>query len=329
MHLPRNALAALLLLPCILAASSAPPRIERWEASSSPWRAPPIWRGETVGLECAMPCADLSGAAASFHWQTNGMGGAWWSAPASATNGVLSAVWTPAMDAPGADWYRFFIRAETEGGVTYRANGSITMLGSPGETPDVLEPPFPLLDFNAIEVANAPWATPADVAVAVEAARFAAAPVTSVNGATGDVVVAVVDLGAFAATGTVAAAGTAGFADGALTAQRLDMPWGLAGHAAVNADRIVREHPGVHGGQGVAYTNDLPVSSGRLATVGDVEAAAAELAAIRAAADGIELPEDPTAAELGAAFRDLLLCIRNPARAIRARAAAPAQEETR
>ena len=31
------------------------------------------------------------------------------------------------------------------------------------------------------------------------------------------------------------------------------------------------------------------------------------------AADGIELPEDPTAAELGQAFRALLLVIKNPA----------------
>ena len=65
------------------------------------------------------------------------------------------------------------------------------------------------------------------------------------------------------------------------------------------------------------YTGAPELASGTVVAVrvAYMDEAGNELAAIRAAADEIVLPEDPTAAELGAAFRDLLMCIKNPQRA--------------
>ncbi len=88
----------------------------RWTAETSdpkPYRAE-IFRGETLelrsqlrqyGVDVVLPDT----ATASLYYQTNGMAGAWWQSPATATtSGVVSATWTPALDA-GASQYVFFI----------------------------------------------------------------------------------------------------------------------------------------------------------------------------------------------------------------------------
>ena len=69
----------------------------------------------------------------------------------------------------GASSYRFFVRARDDLGVNYTANGTLRMLPSPGWEPNALPPPVRHIDFSAVEVANAPWATPADVEAAIAA----------------------------------------------------------------------------------------------------------------------------------------------------------------
>ena len=317
MHPLRNALAALLLTPCILPAA-APPRVERWDAARSPWRVPPVWRGETVGLECAMPGADLDGAEASFLWQTNGMAG-WWSAPAAATNGAVLAVWTPAMDC-GAAEYRFFLRAETAGGVAYRANGTLAVLGSPGEDPGVLAPPFPTLDLSAVEVLNAPWATPGDVDEAIRAAQIAGADLSAYATWQGlDSATNALRQGVDAALGGYAAYGE----DGDIEASAYTVPWGYGGYIRFDGETVHFRHPGMHGFPGTDALVRIPFTNfatNTLATEAGVAAAIAaatngllsaepELAAIREAAASIALPPDPTAAEIGAALTNLISII--------------------
>ena len=107
----KTTLAALAALA--LAAPAAVPF--RWEADSSRPAAAqvPAYRGETIELSARLadsgaPVALSPAASAAFYWQTNGMGSAWWTGPASATPaGVVSAVWTPAMDS-GAERHTFF-----------------------------------------------------------------------------------------------------------------------------------------------------------------------------------------------------------------------------
>ena len=86
------------------------------------------------------------------------MGAAWWTAPASVTtSGLVRARWTPSMDC-GADAYRIFLGVADGGSnLSYRANMLLRMVGSPGETPNVLPLPIPVFDFAKIAWTNAPW----------------------------------------------------------------------------------------------------------------------------------------------------------------------------
>ena len=85
----------------------------------------------------------------TFYWQTNGMVNAWW------TTNILQ--FTPAMDV-GASSYTCFIRASGSNGVSYRANGIITMRHAPGYTPNTLPLPVNVIDFAVVITTNAPWA---------------------------------------------------------------------------------------------------------------------------------------------------------------------------
>ena len=102
MHLPRNALAAPLLLPCILLAA---PAVE-WRAELSSTEAATLYarHGDAVALSCrlALRGAPYAPSAAICHYQTNGMGAAWWEAPVSIASNVATVAWSPALD-PGAD----------------------------------------------------------------------------------------------------------------------------------------------------------------------------------------------------------------------------------
>lgn len=123
------------------------------------------YRGETLEFAPQF-CGAMSNVTASaLYYQTNGMGTAWWQA-----DGLRFA---PSNDC-GAAAYRFFVRAADPLGTDYTANGVLRMLDSPGETPNALPLPVQVLDFAAVEVANAPWPDAEDVAAAAREAADAA-----------------------------------------------------------------------------------------------------------------------------------------------------------
>lgn len=134
------AFAALAQVPC------------KWEAEAS--QASPAqfscYRGETLAFQPTFLEYGVTSTNATYtlHYQTNGMGTAYWS-----TN-ILQ--FTPAMDV-GASSYTFFIRAATTNGVSYRANGKIKMLGAPGATPNTLPLPVQSINFATVSYLNAPW----------------------------------------------------------------------------------------------------------------------------------------------------------------------------
>lgn len=160
-------------------AAAEPVALVRWEAetsSPSPFAVRTL-RGESLALEPQLVTyrrrAELPvGASAVFCYQTNGMGSAWWTAPATArSDGLLRAVWTPQMDA-GASEYNFFFRVESSEGLDYSAYGGLRVLPSPGRAPNTIDFPVQVLDFSAIDYTNAPWATAAEAAQAAAAAVY-------------------------------------------------------------------------------------------------------------------------------------------------------------
>jgi len=113
-------------------------------------------RGETLTFAPVLKAygTTLTNYTASFQWQTNGMGGLFWS-----TNAL---VFAPSMDV-GASRYRFWIRAESTNGVMYSAQGTINMLHGPGAIVNALPLPVQHIDFSAVSVTNAPWLLSTDL----------------------------------------------------------------------------------------------------------------------------------------------------------------------
>lgn len=104
------------------------------------------YRGETLDLEATMksygsPLA--TPAQPSLYWQTNGMGAAWWTAPATASGNVLRATWSPTNDC-GGTVYNCFIGGPD---ATYRAAFRLRMLPSPGASPNHLK--LPTVTYDA------------------------------------------------------------------------------------------------------------------------------------------------------------------------------------
>ena len=121
-----------------------------------------LYHGETATFE---PSFRVNGSVATnvaveaCYVQTNGMGEAWWR--------LENATFHPSNDV-GAASYRFFVRARAGGDVVvYRANGILRMQDSPGFEPAALPFPRRVLDFAAVEIANAPW--PDEIAAATNA----------------------------------------------------------------------------------------------------------------------------------------------------------------
>jgi hypothetical protein len=77
------------------------------------------------------------GADVRLWYQTNGMGAAWWSAPATVSSNVLSATWSPALD-PGADRVSLFFGAPSN---AYAA-AVLRLRHSPGFAPGALPDPI-------------------------------------------------------------------------------------------------------------------------------------------------------------------------------------------
>ena len=90
-----------------------------------------------------------SGADIRLWYQTNGMGSAWWSAPATIQSNVLSATWSPELD-PGADRVSLFFGAPSNA----YASAVLRLRHSPGFAPSSLPLPVPAIDFATVELRN-------------------------------------------------------------------------------------------------------------------------------------------------------------------------------
>ena len=104
------------------------------------------YRGETLLLEATMQSYGSpleTPVQPSLYWQTNGMGAAWWTAPATASGNVLRATWSPTNDC-GGTVYNCFIGGPD---ATYRAAFRLRMLPSPGFTPNHLK--LPTVTYDA------------------------------------------------------------------------------------------------------------------------------------------------------------------------------------
>lgn len=148
--------AALVLAACAATARAAVPL--RWQVETS--RVNPVqfdaYHGETLHLEAALqsygkPLAITN--EATVCWHTNGMDSAYWTAPASVSNNVVSADFTPAMD-PGAAVVNGFIGVPGE---NWRAAFQLRFRPSPGADPHALPLPVQTIDFSRVEVSNAPY----------------------------------------------------------------------------------------------------------------------------------------------------------------------------
>ena len=157
---PRRPLAAALLAACALypaprALQAAhpiqippPPVPLRWTVETSRAQVAQFeaYRGETLLLEAEMrsygkPFSEVL--QPDLYWQTNGMGNAWWKAPATFEGNVCRAFWTPTNDC-GAAAYNCFIGGPD---ATYRAAFRLRMLPSPGYTPNHLK--LPTVTYDA------------------------------------------------------------------------------------------------------------------------------------------------------------------------------------
>lgn len=149
---------------------SATPLRWAFEASRPAQQTWEIYHGESVSLEPTIleegtPSSYPTNSVATLYYQTNNMGSVWYAAPASIISNNVVAEWTPSLDC-GAATYRFFISVVAPGGsISYRANGKLTMMDSPGAIPNELEIPVKTIDFSKIDIVNAPWAEASDVEV--------------------------------------------------------------------------------------------------------------------------------------------------------------------
>lgn len=118
------------------------------------------YHGETLELSAALTSYGvpivLTGQTATLYWQTNGMGTAYWSAPASiVSSNVVSATWIGAYDT-GAPAVRGFIGiGSNASNVSYRASFTIRLMPSTGATPNELPLPAKTIDYATITVLHA------------------------------------------------------------------------------------------------------------------------------------------------------------------------------
>lgn len=146
----RNALTAILLIvhSSLLTLSSPAAVPLRWTVETS--RVQPTaleaYQGEALDLAVSLQSygrpVEIPGDASLF-WQTNGMGARWWTAPASVSSNVLSAVWSPTNDV-GARVYTCFIG---QTGSNYRAEFTLRLRPSPGIAPNHLK--LPTVTYDA------------------------------------------------------------------------------------------------------------------------------------------------------------------------------------
>ena len=122
-----------------------------------PYPIKPVPHASTVDLAVTLkgyttpPIAD--GADVRLWFQTNGMGSAWWSAPATFDGSTITASYGPAQDC-GADRVSLFFGAPSN----VFASAVLRLTHAPGFSPASLPLPVPVLDFATVELRNVPWA---------------------------------------------------------------------------------------------------------------------------------------------------------------------------
>lgn len=157
-----NPLATALAAALQLAATAAVPVAWTNSPGMPPYPIKPVPHGSTVDLAVTLkgyttpPIAD--GADVRLWYQTNGMGSAWWSAPATFDGSTITASFGPAQDC-GADRVSLFFGAPSN----VFASAVLRLTHAPGFTPTELTLPVQRLDFAAVEVANAPYYTKGEV----------------------------------------------------------------------------------------------------------------------------------------------------------------------
>jgi hypothetical protein len=335
----RNALAAPLLLPCVLLAATP---AHEWRADLATREVANLYpqHGETAAIRCTLTRAGAPYVpeSVSASVSTNGVWGDGWPAPATFSSNVVVVSWSPELD-PGDE--TLCLRIHVDG---IHRPAAILHLG-PGGGGSTLPPPGAVIDFAETRYVNEPWATRSEL-----------------RDATNALVIAAVDLAPYATRSELSdgLAGKLDIIEGYITnevAFAIDpiserfVANSARNHSSFCVDGVQRFIGNPHGPsrevfinfpfadgtfateEGVAvaiatatngllsaedlvpYATTVQVSAAIASATNGLISAETELEAIRAAADEIALPEDPTAAELGQAFRDLLLVIKNPAQA--------------
>ena len=200
-----NPLATALAATLQLAALAAVPLA--WDVR--PGQPAPVtfdrYHGETIDFSAtfrgfgALPFAP--GADVRLWYQTNGMGQAWWSVPATIQSNVLSATWSPALD-PGADRVSLFFGAPSNA----YASAVLRLRHSPGFAPGTMPDPETFHESDPVFSAWLSAFQESDPVFSSWLATFEV-PETSLEPSTNYTDRA---LGAFAATGAVARAATYG-----------------------------------------------------------------------------------------------------------------------
>ena len=140
-----------------LAATAAVPVAWTNSPGMPPYPIKPVPHGSTVDLAVTLkgyttpPIAD--GADVRLWYQTNGMGSAWWSAPATFDGSTITATFGPAQDC-GADRVSLFFGAPSN----VFASAVLRLTHAPGFDPARLPLPVQYIDFATVELRNVPWA---------------------------------------------------------------------------------------------------------------------------------------------------------------------------
>lgn len=179
-------LATVLLCGVLAAAHAAVPVVwTNTPAATQPYPIKPVPHGVPVDFRVTLrgytdPPA-VPGADVRLWFQTNGMGSAWWSAPATLDGDTITATFGAEQDT-GADRVSLFFGAPSN----VFASAVLRLTHSPGFTPAALPLPVQSIDFSAVEILNAPWATPGLVSSATNdlSSRVAAeyAPLSALRG---------------------------------------------------------------------------------------------------------------------------------------------------
>ncbi len=151
---PNKSFLLAVFLLCAVSALAVP---HRWVAEVSRPVSEEVFafQGETIEFypEITAYGEPFVADAYQLHYQTNGMGGLFFSG-AITTN--LPVLFTPSMDI-GATSYSFFVESTNSVGLCFRSFGTIKMRKSPGFAPNTIPLPVSRIDFACTAYTNAPW----------------------------------------------------------------------------------------------------------------------------------------------------------------------------